>query len=1307
MTQAPHRTDAASDALTALVARLRDAELAPTVRELADSLWLAAQVAACGEGDEGDGARRPEADRARPARSDGAPGEADPHWTPAPPAPTPHPPPRPAPRSRLVVPVEDGGGPERPGGVPVQVPAAAVLPDPLALQRALRPLQRYRPPVRPVPRDLDEQATAERAADTGLVVPVLRHARRREARLLLVMDLSTSTVVWEQALGELRHVCERSGAFREVQVQFLHEGADGRPGYAATARPGAALQDPGRLSDPTGSRLTLVLSDCAGPMWRGGLMQRLLYRWGSLAPVAVVQPLPQRMWRRTHLPARRGHLHRWEGPAGHLEFEPAGGGGARGRPRRGIPVPVLALRRSSVEGWAKLVSGATGQSLEAAAGLAEAGHGPSAAPVRARQEVGGRERVRAFRRTASPAAWQLAVYLSAVPTILPVMQLVQRAMLAGSGPEVLAEVLLGGLLKRSERDDDPEVLAYQFLDGVEEELIGHLAPDDARLLQKHCSDYLERRFGRSVHNFPATAVALLGDAGEPAQPPGTGGEADHPGLRAFAEVSGEVLRRFLPRTRTEIGRDPGGGDATALRVAARAARERYAQGRQARELDRAVDLLEAAVGAAPAGAGRDAVLAELGETLFLRWTARRSVADLREALRAAATIADRPPQTRLLLGAVLMEIAEEVERAGTVAAALPDEVRVRAARLADGPPRGPRGTRGALWAEYLLLNDATAELLPIPAHIGDDPSHPGWPAQRALAETLGRLAVVAARLVEGGVRVGGASSDADPGRGAAPDSGGTPGEQGYGSGAGGAPGPAFGGRGEGVGQGAGSGPGDAPNPGAPSGGRGSGAGPGGVPGSGSAAGVGQGPWGGAAGVFGGRVVEGGPGRGGLADTFGGASGAVPRIDFSGGVFLGPVAGERAGSAGADGAVQRPAPRAGHLDLGDVAFHGSTLGRPRHGVDGPRPQDVYVDFMRRAVDTTGVLTLGPDPADGFLLRGRLRKRLARHCTGRGEIAREGGDRGAPDGTAIAADACDDLQEALARGTFAADERSLAWLDLAEALQLAWCHDADEGGQRLIHTALEEALEAADGDHGLTLACHVRGADVYWARHLATGLPVHRQLAIEGWTNALPLTARDDPSRVVLMSRLGTALAQRGVATASVADTDDAVRRLREAVDATPPRDPGRDERRMQLANAYIARFHVQRTLADLHEAEWLLGAVARNVTDPVLAAYCLLRRGEVAAQIFARTGLSAQLHWAAEYYREAAETAVAAGEPSLAAEAHQSYAEALEELGDPERALTEYREARRLLPEYGPRATYVRADEIHAAITRLAALLREA
>ncbi|MEU6127422.1 hypothetical protein, partial [Streptomyces sp. NPDC047123] len=71
MTSAPHHADTASDVLAALVARLRDADLAPTVTELADSLWLAARVA---ERTEGTAGRPAEPDRtaaAPPARPPG------------------------------------------------------------------------------------------------------------------------------------------------------------------------------------------------------------------------------------------------------------------------------------------------------------------------------------------------------------------------------------------------------------------------------------------------------------------------------------------------------------------------------------------------------------------------------------------------------------------------------------------------------------------------------------------------------------------------------------------------------------------------------------------------------------------------------------------------------------------------------------------------------------------------------------------------------------------------------------------------------------------------------------------------------------------------------------------------------------------------------------------------------------------------------------------------------------------------------------------------------------------------------------
>ncbi|MBU8551890.1 SCO5717 family growth-regulating ATPase [Streptomyces rochei] len=411
----------------------------------------------------------------------------------------------------------------------VRVPMATALPRPLVLQRALRPLQHYRPPVRTPALHLDEQATAERAAETGLLIPVLRPALRREARLRLLMDVSTSTGVWDTALEELRQICAGLGAFREVTVHYVRENEDGRLVTSATRDGVRGARAAEQLRDPTGRQLTLVLSDCAGPLWRSGRMQRLLHHWGRAAPVAVVQPLPQRMWRRTHLSAFPGTLRRREGLGGWLAFSPADGG----TPPGASPVPVLSLTRTALGTWARLLSGSTGLALPAPAAWVGADHSASlVAPARSGTDA--QDLVRAFRRTASRPAVHLAVAFSAVPLTLPVMQLVQRAMQPRSGPAELAEVLLGGLLKRG-----PEEGWYDFRPGVREALLRLLPRGDALLVLKQCGTYIDRHFGRRARNFPALARASL--LGQPAEGPQ---EDDGTVPSAFAEVSALVAGRF-------------------------------------------------------------------------------------------------------------------------------------------------------------------------------------------------------------------------------------------------------------------------------------------------------------------------------------------------------------------------------------------------------------------------------------------------------------------------------------------------------------------------------------------------------------------------------------------------------------------------------------------------------------------------------------------------------------------------------------------------------------------------------------------
>ncbi|MER8098227.1 SAV_2336 N-terminal domain-related protein [Streptomyces goshikiensis] len=649
-----------------LIALLRAAGLDPSAAELADALWLAGRTALAEAAGEPPGtpgtpegspppeepARGPEPSREQPpVREEAAPEDPVSLY---------------APRARRAAGPEAEAGTPLGGGVPVRVPGAAALPRVLEVQRALRALQRHRPGVPPTRTVLDEQATAEASARAlGLVIPVFRPQTRREATVRLVMDASPSMAVWQDMFEELRAVCERLGAFRDVRVSYLHRLPDGRAVLARGPAAGSGERSGDQLRDPTGRALTMVVSDCAGPVWREGEAQRLLYRWAECAPCVVVQPLPQRLWGRSWLPTERGGLSRVEGGGGKLSFAPDRSrrpGRPGGPGGDGLVVPVLPPSAIALGRWARLVAGLGTGPVPAEVGRVFADHpaAPLPPPPAARPP---RELVRRFRSSAAPRAVQLAVYLSAAPLTLPVMRLVQRTMLPDSEPSDLAEVLLSGLLRRT---GDPGW--YEFVPGVREVLLGPLGRDEAALVLKHSSEYVLAHFGRGVRNFPALAVTRL--TGSPVAEAGAGtdvlagapGEGETPEPvpegpvpQAFARVSAQVVRRYLPEPPSPDREGAPPPTAPARDWAVRTARARLADGDE-RALYEAVTVLRRAV-AVPAGPADPPGEAEceLAGALLRLWAVRREPELLAEAERAAR--AAPGPRGRLALGRVLHERA--------------------------------------------------------------------------------------------------------------------------------------------------------------------------------------------------------------------------------------------------------------------------------------------------------------------------------------------------------------------------------------------------------------------------------------------------------------------------------------------------------------------------------------------------------------------------------------------------------------------------------------------------------------------------
>ncbi|MGW1879372.1 FxSxx-COOH system tetratricopeptide repeat protein [Streptomyces sp. NPDC001975] len=434
-------------------------------------------------------------------------------------------------RLRLLGAVGSGAesGPEQTGW-----PASPRLDDTFALGRSLRPLRLTRDSPHEV--ELDEEATAERAAMAGVWTPVCRSLPERRLDLLLLVDTSPSMRLWSATTRQIAELLEQTAAFRTVRTVRWNLD-DGAPADA-----------PAAVVHSGDHRLLLAVTDGGHAAWRTGHAASLLHRLGSFSPVAVLSLLPQQLWdltlptvTRSRLRARSAAVPNRAYDAGRRRPEPLGSPQADPGPETtdAIPVPVVELRPTALGRWARLVAAADGGERDELAVLWTAPDrdlratavGPLAEELadlvaepqglEAEGAMGSAQRaaatVRRFRATASPAAYALAQRLAAAPLNLPVMRLLQQGV-----PEAefwsLSEIMLLGLVHRVDDTADVEDahrVSFDFPEGVREELLALGSRAETirvlRQIQRHLGPGLEALWGEGG----GALVALEDDAAEP------------------------------------------------------------------------------------------------------------------------------------------------------------------------------------------------------------------------------------------------------------------------------------------------------------------------------------------------------------------------------------------------------------------------------------------------------------------------------------------------------------------------------------------------------------------------------------------------------------------------------------------------------------------------------------------------------------------------------------------------------------------------------------------------------------------------
>jgi formylglycine-generating enzyme required for sulfatase activity len=396
----------------------------------------------------------------------------------------------------------------------IKLPDAPGLRQPLKLARALRPLtQKIDSETEVI---LDEEATANRIAKERLRIPVVQPAQEPAFDVVLVVDESNTMILWQKTIQQLQQLLEIQGAFRDVQVWGLRINKKGeiylQRGTGKTARSHRHYK-PSYLIDPSGKRLFLLASDSVADIWHNGKAFDMLKIWAQKNSVAIVQMLPQWLWQRTGLSfgakvqfasltpriANQGLLIKkillWDD----IDF------------RTGTKIPIFTLEEYSARTWSKMIAGRSDANVTGFVFPSDCTQLEEIYPTPETEEIETTAEITSnFRRSASPIARKLASLLSAAPVItLPIVRIIQENMLNESQQVHVAEVFLGGILKRKQEieitpETNPDDIEFDFVNQEVRDNFLKAAPvTDSLEIIDVISQYFAKKLNKTFREFNA------------------------------------------------------------------------------------------------------------------------------------------------------------------------------------------------------------------------------------------------------------------------------------------------------------------------------------------------------------------------------------------------------------------------------------------------------------------------------------------------------------------------------------------------------------------------------------------------------------------------------------------------------------------------------------------------------------------------------------------------------------------------------------------------------------------------------------
>jgi hypothetical protein len=426
-----------------------------------------------------------------------------------------------------------GSGETRMRGHPLGFAASPLIARGIEFDRAFRPLRQRRPLAHSL--EVDEEATVTAWAAADFLHPVMRPRRGRWLDIALVIEQSPTMRLWHDVALEFRRMVSRSCSPRTLRTYYVRWTP--RALIMSTSGGSAvSLHSPVRGAAET---VVFVVSDAMSYGWLTADVPEWIVGWSAKATTALVQVLPDHMWKRTAL--RRV---RW------TQVAPGPQACRSERNRSEWPrIPVVTIEPGAVGQFARFMALHDPRGVLGYSGSRHDFRVVDRETVESSARVDtttlSDERIAAifdqFQQHASPEARRLALHLASAPLLLPVMRLVQRVLVPDASPSQLAEIVLSGLLYRSttpprSRPDESSI-SYEFLPGIRERLLDLGGLECLHRTVELLSRYFQDRLGSA--NVFASLLADPAGAAREFSVATVGAEA-----QPFAHLTETLLKRL-------------------------------------------------------------------------------------------------------------------------------------------------------------------------------------------------------------------------------------------------------------------------------------------------------------------------------------------------------------------------------------------------------------------------------------------------------------------------------------------------------------------------------------------------------------------------------------------------------------------------------------------------------------------------------------------------------------------------------------------------------------------------------------------